>query len=74
MESKTVRVQRSGIDTIVYPGPDPGYQWESDKLTVIRHKREPRGQPFPSRLPQGTNKQTPLAALSVSCLQPNSCC
>ena len=28
--------------------PDPGYQWESDKLTVIHHKREPRGQPFPS--------------------------
>ena len=37
---------------------DPGYQWESDKLTVIHHKREPRGQPFPSRRPQGTNKQT----------------
>ena len=29
--------------------PDPGYQWESDKLTVGHHKREPRGQPFPSR-------------------------
>ena len=27
---------------------DPGYQWESDKLTVIHYKREPRGQPFPS--------------------------
>ena len=26
---------------------DPGYQWESDKLTVRHHKREPRGQPFP---------------------------
>ena len=37
---------------------DPGYQWESDKLTVRHHKREPRGQPFPSRWPQGTNKQT----------------
>ena len=23
--------------------PDPGYQWESDKLTVRHHKREPRG-------------------------------
>ena len=21
--------------------PDPGYQWESDKLTVRHHKREP---------------------------------
>ena len=29
--------------------PDPGYQWESDKLTVRQHKREPGGQPFPSR-------------------------
>ena len=28
---------------------DPGYQWESDKLTVRYHKREPRGQRFPSR-------------------------
>ena len=27
--------------------PDPGYQWESDKLTVRHHNREPRGQlPF----------------------------
>ena len=24
--------------------PDPGYQWESDKLTARRHKREPRGE------------------------------
>ena len=37
--------------------PDPGYQLESDKLTVRHHKREPRGQPFPSRCPQGTYKQ-----------------
>ena len=29
--------------------PDPGYQWESDNFTIIRHRREPRGQPFPSR-------------------------
>ena len=28
--------------------PDPGYQWESD-VTNRHHKREPRGQPFPSR-------------------------
>ena len=26
--------------------PDPGYQWESDKLTVRHHKQEPRGQPL----------------------------
>ena len=29
--------------------PDPGYQWESNKLTIRHHKREPRVQPFPSR-------------------------
>ena len=29
--------------------PDQGYQWKSDKLTVRHHKREPRGQPHPSR-------------------------
>ena len=38
--------------------PDPGYQWESDDVTIRHHKREPRGQPFPSRRPQGINKQT----------------
>ena len=29
--------------------PDPGYQWESDTFTIRLYKREPRGQPFPSR-------------------------
>ena len=38
--------------------PDPGYQWESDKLTVRHHKGEPRGHPFPSRWPQRAFKQT----------------
>ena len=28
------------------PGPNPGYQWESDKFTFIHHKREPRGVSF----------------------------
>ena len=28
--------------------PDPGYQWESDQLTVRHHKREPNSQPFPA--------------------------
>ena len=40
---KEVRVQRSGIDKILTT-PEPGYQWESDKLIVRHHKREPRGQ------------------------------
>ena len=29
--------------------PDPGYQWANNKFTVRPHKREPRGQSFPSR-------------------------
>ena len=29
--------------------PDQGYKWESDNFTIRLHKREPRGQPFPSR-------------------------
>ena len=33
--------------------------------SVIHHKREPRGQPFPSRWPQGTNKQTCTKALQT---------
>ena len=46
--------------------PDTGYQWESGKLTVRHHKRETRGQPFPSRRPQGTHKQTRTEALLQS--------
>ena len=37
--------------------PDPGYQWENDNVTTRHHKREPRGQPFPSRWPQGTTNR-----------------
>ena len=43
-------MQRSGIDKSSTT-PNPGYQWESNKLTVRHHKREPRGQPFPIRHP-----------------------
>ena len=35
--------------TSKYTIPDPGYQWESNKLKIRHHKREPRGQPFPRR-------------------------
>ena len=42
--------------------PDPGYQWESDNVTTRHHKREPRGQPFPSRRPHDINKQTCMKA------------
>ena len=36
--------------------PDPGHQWKSNKLTIRYHKREPRGQLFPSRWPQGKRR------------------
>ena len=42
--------------------PDPGYQWESGNCTIGHHKRELRGQPFPSRWPQGINKQMRMKA------------
>ena len=41
-EGKDQESIKSGIT------PDTGYQWESD-VTIIHHKREPRGQPFPRR-------------------------
>ena len=42
--------------------PDPEYQWKSDNVTIGHHKREPIGQHFPSRWPQGINKQTCMKA------------
>ena len=36
--------------------PDPGHQWKSNKLTIRHHKREPRGQLFPIRWPQGKRR------------------
>ena len=32
--------------------------WESNKNTIKSYNREPRGQPIPSRWPQGNNEQT----------------
>ena len=45
--SKGAKIDQESIQSSTTP--DPGYQWESDKLTVRHHKREPRCQPFPSR-------------------------
>ena len=42
--------------------PDTRYRWVSNKLTIRHHTREPRGQPFPSRWPQGNNKPTRMKA------------
>ena len=39
---------RSRYNQVPHPAQD-SYSWESYKLTVRHHKREPRGQPFPSR-------------------------
>ena len=40
-------MQRSGIDTIKST-PDPGYQWESDKLTVDTTNESQEVSPFPA--------------------------
>ena len=40
-------VQRSGIDTISTT-PDPGYQWESDKLTEDTTNESQEVSPFPA--------------------------
>ena len=47
IESKKESKDRESIQSSTTP--DPGYHWESDNFTIIHHKREPRGQPFPSR-------------------------
>ena len=36
---------------------DTNGKWESDNFTIRHHKREPRGQPFPSRSPQGIDNR-----------------
>ena len=57
VHDKVIRLQRSGIDTIKYhtwPRIPMG-KWQTHRR---HHKREPRGQPFPSRWPQSTYKQT----------------
>ena len=54
---QVIRLQRSGIDTIKYhtwPRIPMG-KWQTHRR---HHKRKPRGQPFPSRWPQSTCKQT----------------
>ena len=45
--SKGAKITEESIQSSTTP--DPGYRWESNKLTVRHHNREPRGQPFPSR-------------------------
>ena len=42
MQSKKHGKDQESIQSSITP--DPGYQWESNKLTVRHHKREPRGQ------------------------------
>ena len=37
--------------------PNPEYHMESDKNIIKHHKQEPKGQPFRSRWPQGSNEQ-----------------
>ena len=44
-ESAVLKVSKGCTDQELIQSsttPDPGYQWESDKLTVRHHKREPK--------------------------------
>ena len=41
-------MQRSGIDTIKYHTPDPGYQWKSNKLTADTTNKSLEVSPFPA--------------------------
>ena len=48
MVSKNKKSKKEGKDQVSIQSsttPDTGYQWESDKVTIRHHKREPRGQP-----------------------------
>ena len=44
--SKKEGKDQESIQSSTTPG--PGYQWESDNVTIRHHKREQRGQPFPA--------------------------
>ena len=49
---KVIQIKKEGKDQESIQSStssDPGYQWESDNVTIRHHKREPRGQPFPIR-------------------------
>ena len=47
---KIIKVRKmANIRNRYNQAPDPGYQWESENVTIRHYKREPRGQPFPSR-------------------------
>ena len=49
---KVIQIKKEGKDQESIQSStssDPGYQWESDNITIRHHKREPRGQPFPIR-------------------------
>ena len=43
---KKAKIDQESMQLSTTPG--PGYQWESVKVTIIHHKREPRGQPIKS--------------------------
>ena len=49
--SETTKSKKEGRDQELMQSStthDPGYQCESDNVTIRHHKREPRGQPIPS--------------------------
>ena len=47
---------RNGYNQVPHLAQDT--TWESDKNIIKHHKREPKGQLFHSRWPQGSNERT----------------
>ena len=57
--SKGLQCKKEGKDQeSSQSGTAPYLGWESNNFTIRHHKREPRGQLFPSRWPQSIDKQT----------------
>ena len=52
-KSKKNGKDQKSIQSITSATPDPGYQWESDNVTIRYHKREPRGQPIYQQVTMG---------------------
>ena len=53
-QSKKGGKDQETIQSSTWPTQDT--TWESNKNTIKNHQQEPRGQPFPSRLPQGSDE------------------
>ena len=49
VDSKTKKEVKDQVSIQSSTTPDPGYKWERENFTIRHHKRQQRGQLFPSR-------------------------